>query len=141
MNLNNTIEYLKRKVKGIPTKLSQLENDVGFITEGGSTDKVNAENVIFDDGENFQDKYDQGELTGPQGPIGLTGPQGETGPQGPKGDKGDTGPQGATGPQGEKGLTPVFYIEDGYLYVDYQDDIEESIDVITKAKTKGIFTK
>lgn len=259
MSLNNTIEYLKRKVARIPTKLSQLDNDVGFITGGGTGGKVDADIVIFEDGENFQDKYDQGELTGPQGPQGpkgdqgergpqgaqgpkgdsgepfviakiyssieamnagyatdgiaigkfvmidtgsvededtgklfckgetayqfivdlsgaagiqgpqgpkgdqgIQGPQGERGPQGiqgiqgpkgdtgdigpqgPQGEKGDTGPQGEKGdpgPQGEKGLTPVFYIEDGYLYVDYQDDIEESIDVITKAKTKGIFTK
>lgn len=87
------------------------------------------------------DKGDPGE-TGPQGEQGPKGDTGERGPQGIQGPKGDTGPTGPQGPQGEKGLTPIFSIgEDGHLYVDYQDDVEESIDVITKAKTKGIFTK
>lgn len=53
--------------------------------------------------------------------------------------KGNTG---ATGPQGPRGLTPVFTIgDDGHLYVGYEEDVEQSIDVINKARTKGIFTK
>lgn len=77
-------------------------------------------------------------ITNIKGSKGDQGPKGEQGIQGPKG---DIGPQGIQGPRGEKGLTPVFYIEDGYLYVDYQDDVEESIDVISKVKNDGIFTK
>lgn len=33
----------------------------------------NANKIQFDDGETFQDKYDSGELTGPQGKQGETG--------------------------------------------------------------------
>lgn len=41
-----------------------------------------ADGVKFTDGETFQQKYDAGELTGPQG---LAGPQGEQGPAGANG--------------------------------------------------------
>jgi Collagen triple helix repeat (20 copies). len=59
-----------------------------------------------------------GQLTGPEGPIGpqgpagiqgsqgdtgAQGPQGDAGAQGPKGDTGVQGPQGDTGPQGPQG--------------------------------------
>jgi hypothetical protein len=49
-----------------------------------------------------------GNVTGPQGPIGLTGQAGATGltgPQGPIGLTGLTGATGLTGPQGPIGLT------------------------------------
>lgn len=71
-----------------------------------------ADGVKFTDGETFQEKYDSGELTGPQGERGLQGiqgiqgPAGQDGAQGPKGDKGDkgdTGPAGADGAQGPQG--------------------------------------
>lgn len=64
------------------------------------------------------------------------------GDTGAKGATGATGPQGPQGVQGERGLTPVFTIgEDGHLYVDYQDDVEPTIDVITRARENGIFTE
>ena len=72
MNLPNTIEYLKRKIKKIPTKVSELENDAGYITDAGAGSNVDADNVYFDDGQNFQQKYDNGELTGPAGKDGIT---------------------------------------------------------------------
>lgn len=37
-----------------------------------------AEDVVFEDGETFQQKYDSGELTGPQGPEGPAGAAGYT---------------------------------------------------------------
>ena len=49
---------------------------------------------------------DLGEITGPQGPIGLTGPTGAMGPvgaTGPQGPAGVNGLDGATGPQGLQG--------------------------------------
>ena len=162
-NDNILLTYLKKQVEELIRRINEIDQGGGTVSDvtwdsvknkpevfPPSAHRHNASEVSFEDGDTFQDKFDSGSLTGPQGPKGATGPQGpkgetgEQGPQGiqgPKGDKGDTGPQGATGPQGEKGLTPVFYIEDGYLYVDYQDDVEESIDVITKAKNDGIFTK
>lgn len=38
-----------------------------------------ADQVSFSDGDTFQNKYDSGELTGPQGPKGDTGAKGATG--------------------------------------------------------------
>jgi len=66
-----------------------------------------------------------GNLTGPQGSIGLTGPQGPTGAtgsQGPIGNSGATGPQGPTG----NGISSVvenpngsltFYFTDGSTFI------------------------
>lgn len=39
-----------------------------------------AQGVTFTDGETFQEKYDSGELDGPQGKDGATGPVGPAGP-------------------------------------------------------------
>lgn len=44
-----------------------------------------ADGVKFTDGETFQEKYDSGELTGPQGERGLQGIQGIQGPAGADG--------------------------------------------------------
>lgn len=114
------------------TKVSQLENDLGYLTGDALGEALDAALMqaklsgIFDGAAGAPGeagpqgpKGDTGE-TGPQGPKGDTGavgPQGpkgdtgETGPQGPKGDTGATGPQGpkgdtgTTGPQGPKGDT------------------------------------
>lgn len=67
------------------------------------TESFPAENVFFSDGDTFQQKYDNGELTGPKGDKGDTGETGLQGPAGLKGDTGDTGPQGPQGPQGVPG--------------------------------------
>ena len=64
---------------------------------------TSAEAVTFSDGETFQEKYDKGQLTGPQGARGQQGPTGATGPKGDKGDPGIQGPQGLTGPAGPQG--------------------------------------
>lgn len=43
-------------------------------SSGGNTSvNVSADDVTFDDGETFQEKYDSGELTGPAGSAGATG--------------------------------------------------------------------
>lgn len=62
-----------------------------------------ADGVKFTDGETFQEKYDSGELTGPQGATGEQGPKGDTGPAGADGAQGPAGQDGAQGPQGPAG--------------------------------------
>lgn len=113
---------------GIPTKVSQLENDSDFATNANVDEKIanaqlgseevdlsgyvtkqtgNANQITFADGETFQAKLDAGTLrgaTGAQGPQGIQGLQGE---KGDKGDKGDIGPQGPKGDPGEGGGTPT----------------------------------
>lgn len=87
--------------------------DTGVISFNGrkgevspGADDYSASMIKFTDGQTFQQKYDAGQLTGPQGPQGL---QGERGPQGPAGQDGAQGPagqdgaQGPEGPQGPKG--------------------------------------
>lgn len=72
--------------------------DTGVTTFNGRTGAVtpqagdySADMIEFADGETFQQKYDAGELTGPQGE------------RGPKGDTGAPGADGAQGPAGENG--------------------------------------
>ena len=80
-----------------------IKNAIYRVDNGSDFDeihfKTNSNQVVFDDGETFQQKLDSGTLKGEQGERGLTGAAG------PKGDKGDTGDVGPQGPQGERGLT------------------------------------
>ena len=72
----------------------------------------NADGIVFDDGETFQDKLDSGTLRGQQGvqgEQGIQGIRGEQGIQGAKGDKGDTGSQGIQGLTGKS----IEYVWDG----------------------------
>ena len=83
------------------TGVTTFNNRSGAVTPQAGD--YSADMIEFADGETFQQKYDAGELTGPQGepgPAGANGaqgPKGDTGPQGEKGDTGDTGPAGADG--------------------------------------------
>lgn len=63
---------------------------------------VPASSVVFDDGKNFQQKLESGELKGQKGDKGATG---ATGAKGEKGDAGPAGPTGPQGPAGAKGAT------------------------------------
>lgn len=81
---------------------AQIDEAIGKIRNKN----LPADGVLFSDGESFQEKYDRGQLTGPQGIPGEIGPQGapgEQGPQGEQGPRGETGPQGEAGPQGIPG--------------------------------------
>lgn len=55
---------------------------------------VTADEVTFADGETFQQKYDSGDLTGPQGPAGPAGKDGQPGAAGPAGADGQPGAAG-----------------------------------------------
>ena len=90
---------------------NRTSKELGLISLGIG----NAQEVIFNDGETLQSKYEGGGIRGPQGPKGdkgdpgtqgergLTGPQGPQGIAGPKGEKGEQGLVGPEGPQGQRG--------------------------------------
>lgn len=90
---------------------NKTSKELGLISSGIG----NAQEVIFNDGETLQSKYEDGGIRGPQGPKGdkgdpgtqgergLTGPQGPQGIAGPKGEKGEQGLIGPEGPQGQRG--------------------------------------
>ncbi len=59
----------------------EIDDAVSRVKDGN----IQASGVKFSDGQTFQQKYDSGELTGPQGDTGPTGATGNTGPQGPSG--------------------------------------------------------
>lgn len=65
---------------------------------------VTADEVTFADGETFQQKYESGELTGPEGPQGPQGPQG---PAGGDGKDGKDGADGYTPVAGKDYFTPT----------------------------------
>lgn len=71
------------------TGVTTFNNRSGAVTPQAGD--YSADMIEFADGETFQQKYDAGELTGPQGG------------QGPKGDTGAPGADGAQGPAGENG--------------------------------------
>ena len=71
------------------TGVTTFNNRSGAVTPQAGD--YSADMIEFADGETFQQKYDAGELTGPQGK------------QGPKGDTGAPGADGAQGPAGENG--------------------------------------
>ena len=71
------------------TGVTTFNNRSGAVTPQAGD--YSADMIEFADGETFQQKYNAGELTGPQGPAGQDGAPGA---------KGDTGAQGATGADG-----------------------------------------
>lgn len=81
----------------IPSAVSQLSNDSGYLTEGatgpqGPQGPAGSSSTV----------------AGPQGPAGAAGsqgPQGATGAAGAAGDDGSQGPQGNTGATGPQGAT------------------------------------
>ena len=64
---------------------------------------VPASSVVFDDGDNFQEKLESGELKGEKGDKGDKGGKGDKGDKGVPGVQGVKGDTGATGPQGPAG--------------------------------------
>ena len=72
-----------------------IKNAIYRVDNGSDFDeihfKTNSNQVVFDDGETFQQKLDSGKLKGEQGERGLDGAVGPQGPQGPKGENGKDG--------------------------------------------------
>lgn len=106
----------------VPTKVGELENDRGYLTEHQPLDGYATEEFVqskiaeaelggsevdlspYALKSEVAKQIEEIELTpGPQGPIGETGPQGEPGLQGEQGIPGEQGPEGPQGPQGPKG--------------------------------------
>ena len=103
--------FKKPQINGKELIGNKTSEELGLISSGIG----NAQEVIFNDGETLQSKYEDGGIRGPQGPKGdkgdpgtqgergLTGPQGPQGIAGPKGEKGEQGLVGPEGPQGQRG--------------------------------------
>lgn len=53
--------------------------------------------------DEINQKLENGDFIGPQGPKGEQGPQGEVGPAGPPGEQGEIGPPGTPGDKGDTG--------------------------------------
>lgn len=94
----------------VPTKVSQLENDKGFLTEHQDiSGKLDADKLPEAVNDALAQAKASGDFDGPQGPAGPQGEKGEQGIQGiqgipgEKGEKGDTGAPGADGAKGDKG--------------------------------------
>lgn len=101
----------------VPTKVSQLTNDAGYLTEHQDiSGKLDADKLPEAINTALAQAKDSGEFDGKDGADGEKGDKGDkgdtgaTGPQGPKGDTGATGPQGPkgdTGAAGADGKTPA----------------------------------
>ena len=70
-DLNN-----KPQINGVTLQGNLSNGDLGI------KQTYTANDIAFTDGETFQQKFDAGELTGPQGPQGNPGADGEQGPAG-----------------------------------------------------------
>lgn len=90
----------------IPTEVSDLANNAGYVTESVVDSKISAQlgNVDLSDYATkayVNQEINTIELTpGPEGPQGPKGDKGDRGEQGPKGDKGEQGIQGPAGKDG-----------------------------------------
>ena len=80
-NYNDLIN--KPQINGVPLQGNKTSEDFGIKQE------YTANDITFEDGETFQQKYDNGEL------------------KGDKGDKGDTGANGQNGANGQDGFSPT----------------------------------
>ena len=103
-------------------------NTSGELVKYCDADKMDytAEDIKFEDGDTFQEKYNAGELKGDPGEQGIQGPKGDPGEQGIQGPKGDPGEQGAPGVDGKDGVdgyTPVKGT-DYYTEADKQEIIQ-----------------
>lgn len=92
-NYNDLIN--KPQINGVPLEGNKTSKDLGIKQE------YTANDIAFEDGETFQQKYNKGEL---RGDTGEPGPQGEPGTDGKQGPQGNPGPAGT---DGENGFSPT----------------------------------
>ena len=93
-----TPSQFEQYMQALQAGLNQVSESIKEVNQ--ATD--NANDLV----DEINNKLENGDFIGPQGPQGEVGPQGPPGEKGEKGATGDTGPQGPkgeTGPQGEKG--------------------------------------
>ena len=101
------------RMKDVPTKVSELENDANFTQFAGASATVDANTgtpsvTVTESGSGnnkgliFAFKNLKG-AKGDKGDTGAQGPQGPTGAQGPRGPTGAQGPRGPQGPTGALG--------------------------------------
>ena len=128
-----------------------------------------ANEVTFTDGDTFQQKYDSGSLTGPIGPQGTPGQAfkitasystldelQQLFPTGTEGffligtsqrnevyywDSVKLSWSSAGTLQGPQGLTPIFSIENGHLFVEYMDtsEVAATAEIVTRVTNNGTF--
>jgi hypothetical protein len=123
--INELAQEVNNKINGIkiPTKLSELDNDKGYLTIGDignvevdlsdyytkqDTDKLLEEKLSTSQLDNAIDDAlaqakESGEFKGDKGDRGEKGEQGERGEQGLQGIQGIQGEKGADGAKGDKG--------------------------------------
>jgi hypothetical protein len=123
--INELAQEVNNKINGIkiPTKVSELVNDKGYLTIGDignvevdlsdyytkqDTDKLLEEKLSTSVLNNAIDQAllqakESGEFKGEKGDRGEKGEQGERGEQGPQGLQGIQGEKGANGAKGDKG--------------------------------------
>ena len=73
-------------IRAIAPGVSSFNGRTGEVTPG--SDDYSAGMIKFTDGQTFQQKYDAGQLTGPQGPAGSNGQDGSPGQNGADGEDG-----------------------------------------------------
>lgn len=101
-----TEEFVNKKITEVelPTKVSQLENDTGYLTEHQDiSGKLDVSALPTAINTALAQAKASGDFKGDPGETGPVGPQGIQGLQGEKGEQGEQGPIGPQGIQGEKG--------------------------------------
>ena len=141
--------FKKPQINGKELIGNKTSEELGLVSSGTG----NAQEIIFNDGETLQSKYEDGGIRGPQGPKGdkgdpgtqgergLTGPQGPqgiAGPKGEKGEQGETGPRGPQGPAGPPGTEFTSSYGMRYLMTETQITLPQATDTVIPLPEKGV---
>ena len=116
-------EFAKKLAEEYPTKVSQLQNDSGYLTEHQDiSGKLDADKLPEAIESALAQAKESGEFDGPAGPAGPKGDTGETGPQGPKGDTGAPGKDGVPATHKWSGTTLTITSASGTSSADLKGD-------------------